>query len=217
MKIPISPVHWRTTWRLIPTHYPEKNLFSRVADPRDIASVSRLEQMTSARQASGKRRAGNVYIEAALSYLNPEGSRFSPPSSYGVYYAAKTLDTAIQEAKFHTERFMKRTQEKPMSLGRRVLIARLHGTLHDVRGLCSKMPNIYSPTHYSASQAFGLQLRKQGSQGIVYDSVRDSKGQCAAVFQAQVLSHCRQERHLIFEWNGQKVSKVFELQEYPAL
>ncbi len=46
-----------------------------------------------------------------------------------------------------------------------------------------------------------------------HDSVRNKGGECAAIFRPPVLSRCRPERHLIFEWNGKEIEKVYELKE----
>ncbi|MFU1478403.1 RES family NAD+ phosphorylase [Roseovarius sp. C7] len=43
-----------------------------------------------------------------------------------------------------------------------------------------------------------LCLRKSGSDGIVYMSVRDEGSECAAVFRARLLSNCCQEHYLCY-------------------
>ncbi len=208
--IPLRRVLWKPCWRIIPSHYPTKNVFERVAAPKDLDAVQRLEQMTGGRPVEGEK---TDYVAAAFAYRNPLGSRFSD-GTYGVYYAARTLATALHESTYHREKFLKYTHEKPMRLGMRVVIARLDGRLHDLRGLRPKMPEVYSPTGYRASQTLGLSLKKQGSHGVAYDSVRDPKGQCAAVFDPRALSHSRQERHLTYEWNGKRIERIYELREY---
>ncbi|UVF22528.1 RES family NAD+ phosphorylase (plasmid) [Microvirga terrae] len=45
-------------------------------------------------------------------------------------------------------------------------------------------------------QAIAIKLRTNGSSGIAYDSVRDAKGECIAIFRPKVLFNCRQERQL---------------------
>jgi hypothetical protein len=101
-----------------------------------------------------------------------------------------------------------------MRLEMRVVIADLNGRLHDIRGMQKKLPQVYSRTNYAASQELADRLVKDSSFGIAYDSVRHKGGQCAAVLRPPILSRCRQERHLIFEWDGKKVDKVYELHEY---
>jgi hypothetical protein len=76
------------------------------------------------------------------------------------------------------------------------------------------MPQVYSRTSYAASQELADRLVKESSFGIAYDSVRHKGGQCVAVLRPPVLSNCERERNLIFEWDGKKIEKVYELHEY---
>lgn len=228
MKIPVRRVHWKHCWRVIPTLYPSQNLLDRVADPKDVPAVEQLDGLTSTRLRlergeinflpPGERVSGpgSKYIMASFSYSLFNKSRFSD-GSYGVYYGANGLPTAVEETKFHREEFMRATAEGPMILPMRVVDVTLGGGLHDVRGLKHKQPVLYSPTSYVQSQAFGRSLWEQGSNGIVYDSVRHSKGECVAVFKPSLLTHCRQERQLIYEWDGRKIIKIYELQEFLKL
>lgn len=100
-----------------------------------------------------------------------------------------------------------------MRLEMRVLAADLDGNLHDIRGMRKKLPKVYSRTSYAASQELADRLVKESSYGIVYDSVRHKGGQCVAALRPPVLSNCQRERHLIFEWDGEKIGKVYELRE----
>ena len=45
---------------------------------------------------------------AAFTHLNPEGSRFSD-GSWGVFYAAHSVATAVEETVYHRERFLAAT------------------------------------------------------------------------------------------------------------
>jgi hypothetical protein len=96
----------------------------------------------------------------------------------------------------------------------RVLEARLDGKLHDLRGLRTTFPEVYSPSDYTASQKLARELRAGGSMGIAYDSVRREGGQCAAVLRPQALSSCRQAEHLIYRWDGTRIAEVFEKRLY---
>lgn len=222
---PVRRVIWKPCWRLIPSRYPEERVFDRVTDPGDRAAIEALEGMTSERMrqergeinlvAPGDRvkGRGSTYIMAAFTYLNSEGSRFSD-GRYGVYYATRAIETAIAETVFHREQFMRRTKETPMRLQMRALMANLDADLHDIRGMTKHFAKVYSRTSYAASQEFGLKLRKAASYGIAWDSVRHAGGECAAIFRPPALTHCRQDRHLIYEWDGKQIARVFELREY---
>jgi hypothetical protein len=159
---------------------------------------------------------GSTYINGALSYTNPEGSRFSD-GSFGVYYTAHDQQTAIAESSHHRELFMKYTKEPPMWLAMRLLTATLTGRLHDIRGMARQLPGVYSPTSYSTSQELGVRLRGDGSFGVAYDSVRHKGGQCAAVLRAPALSRCQVAGNLIYEWDGAKIVRVLAISEQKRL
>ena len=145
---------------------------------------------------------------AAFTHLNPDGSRFSD-GTYGVFYAGNTLETAIAETRYHREQFMRATAEPPMELDMRVYLSDLDKELHDIRGMRDALPAVYAANDYSASQAFG-RLRDQNSWGIAYDSVRHDAGECVGVFRPPALRNCRQERHLCYVWDGNRISTIYQ-------
>ena len=225
MTPPVRRVSWKHCWRVIPTRYPSENLLDRVVDPKDAAAIEKLDALTSTRvrlergelnylpEKELRKDPGSQYVMASFSYSMFNKSRFSD-GAYGVYYAANTLITAVDETRFHREEFMKATAEGPMMLPMRVLDSALNGHLHDIRGSKQKYPGVYSTATYSHSQELGRTLWNQDSQGIVFDSVRHAKGECVAVFKPSLLTHCRQERTLLYEWNGRKIIKIYALHEF---
>lgn len=221
MKIPTSHVTWKPCWRIIPSRFPPIQLFERVADPADLEAVMEIEGLTNPRlrdevgdirlvppedRISGP---GTSAIMAAFTHLNPEGSRFTD-GSFGVFYAGRELETAITETKHHRARFMRATSQGRMELDMRVYVIDLDGMLHDLRGRQAEFPLAYHAESYAASQHLAATLRKEGSHGIAYDSVRHPGGACAAVFRPPVLSNCRQERHLCYVWDGQRFTTIYE-------
>ena len=56
-----------------------------------------------------------------------------------------------------------------------------------------------------ASQDLARRLRDSGSDGIVYPSVRDDTGECAALFYPDLASSVVQARHLDYHWDGTRV------------
>jgi hypothetical protein len=216
--IAVSPVHWRPCFRVIPSRFPPINLFERVADPGDLDAVLYVESLTNDRLRaevgdlslvlredwiSGP---GTGSIMAAFTHLNPGGSRFTD-GTFGAYYAAADLATAVAETTYHRARFMAATREPPMELSMRVLRADLDGALHDLRGTHLPLA-VDHPTDYSASQALARVLRARRSWGIVYDSIRRAGGECVAVFRPPALARCRQAEHLGYVWDGTRISHV---------
>ena len=53
-------------------------------------------------------------------------------------------------------------------------------------------------------------MHQNGSNGIVYESVRHEGGECAAVCRPRLLSNCRQERHLCYVWDRVRIETVYE-------
>jgi hypothetical protein len=92
----------------------------------------------------------------------------------------------------------------------RVYAVDLAANLHDIRGQREALPVLYHPSSYAVSQETAQTLHDAGSDGIVYESVRDPGGECAAVFRPRLLSNCRQERHLCYVWDGSAISTVYE-------
>ncbi len=146
---------------------------------------------------------------SAFTHLNPEGSRFSD-GSYGVYYAADSLETAIAEVSHHRAVFLRRTAEPAIDVDMRVILADLDAVLHDLRALGNVGAGLLDPDSYSASQAFGTGLRTTGSGGVVYPSVRHAEGQCIGAFRARTLHRARQGKHLALHWDGERITHWFE-------
>jgi hypothetical protein len=222
--LPLVRIEWKPCWRIIPSRFPPIQLFERVANADDLEAIFELEALTNPRlrDEAGDIRLvppedrvggpGTSIIMAAFTHLNPDGSRFSD-GTYGVFYTAKDLDTAIAETKHHRAIFMRATAQPHMELDMRVYLADLDGELHDLRGQKAVHPLVYHDDNYAAGQHLARTLRKQGSNGIAYDSVRQRDGECAAVFRPPLLSNCRQERHLCYVWDGQKIASVYEKRE----
>lgn len=221
---PVARITWKPSWRIIPSRFPPISLFERVTEPQDLEAISRLESLTNPRLRNA---VGNIQlvapeygvsgpdasiITAAFTHLNPNGSRFSD-GTYGVFYASKTLNTAITETRHHHERFMRATDQPRMDLDMRVYRVDVDGDLHDLRGQKTAQPLIYDPDNYAAGQQMGRTLHQSGSNGIAYDSVRRVRGECAAVFLSRLLSNVRQERHLCYVWDGLQITAVYEKRE----
>jgi hypothetical protein len=155
---------------------------------------------------------GTTSIMAAFTHLNPHGTRFSD-GTYGVYYAAREIETSIAETRYHTSRFLARTDEEPTEIDTRFYIAELDGDLHDLRGYEETCAAVLNPDDYSASQRLG-RLREATSNGPIYPSVRSAGGECVGVFRPILLADCRQERHLTYCWDGTVISGIYEKRDY---
>lgn len=214
-----SAITWHPAYRIVPSRFPTIDIFERFEDTHDWDALIELEIATNprARDAIGdielvprEERVGgpgSTAIMAAFMHLNPLGTRFSD-GRYGVFYAARDRETAIDETVHHREIFLRRTTARPVDLDMRVYAVDVAGEFHDIRPLDA--PAVYSCDDYIASQELGARLREAGSNGIVYRSVRRSGGECIAVFKARRLSRCRTDRHLSYRWDGSRITVIYE-------
>jgi hypothetical protein len=220
--ISTTPLHWPDSCRLLPSRYPPVLLFDAVADPADLEVVFAIESLGNPRlrelagelslvpQAQRLSGPGSSPIMAAFTHLNPEGSRFSD-GSYGVYYAARELDTAVAEVSHHRALFLARTSEPAIDVDLRCYRVSIAADLHELRG--ARTPELLAlldPQSYAHSRPFAADLRAAGSAGLVYDSVRHAGGQCVALFNPQATRPpARQGEHVTLRWNGERISEWY--------
>ncbi len=215
---PLAATGW-LVHRLVASVYPPVSIFDELVEPHELEELFEIESMTNDRlreevgdlslvpvedRVTGP---GATPIMAAFTHLNPHGARFTTPR-FSAYYAALTIDTAVEETKYHRARFLARTKTPPIDIDMRCYVAMLAGDLHDVTE--DAPPAIYDPDDYTVSQALGARLREEGSNGIIYTSVRHEAHTCVAVFRPRLLTECRQERHLTYRWDGEKITVVYE-------
>ena len=215
-------MRWQPCFRIISSRFPPIHLFERVSDAEDWEALYWLESLTNPRlreevgdidlvpREDRVFGPGTSVIMAAFTHLNPDGSRFAD-STFGAFYAAASLDTAIAETRYHREIFLRATREPPIELDMRTYVSDIMASFHDIRGRRDQMPDIYDPVSYVASQKFARGLKAAGSNGIVFDSVRDTEGQCIAVYRPRLVQNCRQSTHLRYVWNGERISHVYTL------
>lgn len=220
--IAVRQLRWAPCHRIIASRFPTIYLFERVADPADFDALYQLEaltnprvleEMVAARKVAREDRAfgpGATVVMAPFMYLNPAGGRFTD-STYGAFYAAHSLATAIAETRHHREVFLRATKEGPTELTMRCYFADVSARFHDLRRQRLRMAAIYDPDSYLESQALAGKLRLAGSNGIVYESVRDTDGQCVAVYRPRLVRNLRQGVHLRYVWDGARISHVYEL------
>jgi hypothetical protein len=218
----VSEVRWQPCFRVISSRFPPIHLFERVAGAEDWEALYWLESLTNPRlraevgEIELVPREDRVFgpgasvIMAPFTHLNPEGSRFAD-DTFGAFYAAASLDTSIAETRFHREIFLHATLQRPLELDMRTYLCDVAASFHDIRGKRDRMPDIYDPDSYVASQKLARSLKLAGSNGVVFDSVRHSGGQCLAVYRPRLVQNCRQGTHLRYVWDGERISQVYAL------
>lgn len=216
-------VEWPQAWRIIASKYPPIDLFERLTpDPAVWEALTALEMLTNPRvrdevgdislvpRAERVTGPGATYVMASFTHVNPNGSRFSD-GSYGVYYAADALETAVAETVFHFENFARDSHDPPRSEDMRAVVGEVSESFEDVAALPEPQRSaVLDPNAYAAARAYAQALREKGSIGVVYSSVRRPGGECIGAFSPKAVGLPRQERHLNYRWNGMRVDRYFD-------
>ena len=218
---PIKRIRWTHAYRIVPSRFPPIGVYDRITDPADLEAVFAIEALTNPRlreeegalklvskehRISGP---GSTPVMAAFTHLNPEGSRFSD-GSWGVFYAAHSVATAVEETVYHRERFLAATAEPACDIQMRCYRTSIDSKLHDIR---SGWQAAQDPDSYTASIILARELHAADSNGIVYDSARHRGGECLAAFHPDVVAPCTQAQHLVYRWDGHRISQVLEVSE----
>ena len=133
-----------------------------------------------------------------------------PAGTYGVYYAGNKFETALREVAFHMALFYDATSDSAHDEPFRTYKGAIDSTMHDLRkGDWSRFldPDV---ANYAHSQELGRQLRDAGSNGVVYPSVRHTKGQCVGAFWPDVVGIPVQTKHIMLKWDGERISAWFD-------
>ena len=216
----------RRQYRIVPAQFPPIDLFESILDPDELALAFDIESLTNDRLRD---QAGDIRLVAPEDRLSGPGSspvmaafthignpsRFSD-GRYGVYYAGRSLATAIAETRYHRQRFLRLTAEPSCEITLRVYVGRIAKPLHDVRG--EAYAELHSPDDYAPSQRFGAFWHAQASWGLVYRSVRDPGGECIAAMRPPAVSIPHQGPHLRYVWDGrqQRITDVLEVRQWQA-
>jgi len=176
-------------------------------NPRLRDAIGEIRLVPAEERISGP---GASWVMAAFTHLNPKGSRFSD-GTYGVYYAARELQTAIRETAHHFGRFATDSADRVRYENMRVLVGRIDNRFADVASLPAPLrARVLAPDSYADSQPFGAQLRTDGANGVIYHSVRHQGGQCVAAFRPRAVGIPVQSKHLRFHWDGTRVARYFD-------
>jgi hypothetical protein len=215
---PLAALDWEHQYRIVCSEFPPINFFETLVEPELMEELFYIEGLTNDRlrdeagdialidpedRISGP---GSSPVMAAFTHIGAE-SRFSD-GSFGVYYGARSMITAIEETKFHRARFLACTAEDPGEIDMRVYVGEVAKPLHDVRG--ADHAHLHDPDDWRLSQAFGSEMRAARSWGIVYRSVRDPGGECIAALRPPAVTIPRQGPHLSYVWDGNGIVRVYE-------
>lgn len=216
-----SQTGWRQHVRLVASQFPPISLFEDYVDADLLHAAFLIEARTNPRLRD---EAGELTLVAKQDYVLGQGaspvmaafthigkpSRFTD-GTFGVYYAGKTLDTAIAEVKFHRERFLSFTNEPPLQLTLRSYVGKIKKPLLDIRDASYKQyvnPNIKT---YPRCQKFSTKLRATEAWGLIYPSVRHTGSECVAFYRPPAVGLPIQGKHVAMHWDGASISGVYEM------
>lgn len=217
---PFAEIDWPDSYRIIRSIYPPVFLFEDIADPVDWDLIASAETKTNPRvrddigdltlvpvehRVSGP--SASIVMGAFTHCSVDRKSRFSD-GTYGIWYAGDCFEVALAETIYHHEHFMRRTNEPPADSQFRELKAHVVGKLRDLRKRTSE--KYLTPDDYAASQMVAKGFRNGGEDGIVYPSVRWSKGDAVALFWPDCVQlPVIQAQHLLYHWDGVRVARYF--------
>jgi len=125
---------------------------------------------------------------------------------------AKRFETALLETMHHHTSFMARTREAPGWTSEfRELVLDIDAALHDLRGGEPTFQPALDPDSYTEAQQLAAALRTAESDGLVYPSQRNHRGECAALFYPDRANNVVQGRHLDYHWDGTRVDLYRDL------
>lgn len=221
-RLPLARVAQRDTHRLIPSRFPPVGILDTIAAPEDLALVIELEGWTNDRLSTelgviftippeewvtGRPHA--TVVMAAFCHPHPSGGRFND-ASRGAWYAGLSLGTALAESIFHRTQELAEIGVTDARVEMRQYLADFDADFHDVRR-GPEFAALYDPDRYAPGQALARELLAQGSNGVIYRSVRDAGGQCLACFRPPLVLNVRPAAHFEFRWHGGPVPTVREL------
>lgn len=217
----LAPHQRKDFFRIIPSRFPPISLFEAIYDsPDELEIAYQLEALTNPRvlqEAGDLNRVpadervsgpGASIVMAPFTHLSRQ-TRFSD-GTFGVYYAAKSLQTAIEETKYHRARFLAQTDQPDQEIAMRVYSGKLKRRLLDLR------PPLYERlldrADYAPSQAFARELWDVGATGLLYPSVRHPEGICVAVFRPKAVEIPSQRMHLKYVYSraAKAIAQVYE-------
>ena len=210
----LSAVLWDPAYRIIATRYPAVDLWAGL--PRELwHRLDQVEAMTNPRLPAPAAQPGASYIQWPFS--NPRPGRFST-DALGAFYAAQNESTAIAETLHYQALRCREDHLEPHAFDMRVLTAQIQGVFHDLRGRRARpFPGILARESHTVSRRLAETLAGLGSQGVLFDSVRDpAAGACVAAFSPAVILGCQHLRYLSYQWTGSAVEVLFEKRPYPA-
>jgi hypothetical protein len=205
--------------RVIHSRFPPKNLFDNKNAAKNLL-LADLESMTSDRLQRWREfvapddfRSGNGWGAVMASFCYVSQGRFNT-STFGAYYCADSPHTAIAEWGHHSAKLwrdLRLTDEAS------AVIRCYTGTFREPLLDISNDVKAHNPDSYKYSQALAQLHKVEGVNGLVYRSVRNEGGICAALFRPPATSPVKQGAHYSVQWSGNEFVAFAKISQYEKL
>jgi len=197
-----------------------RGILDAIAAPGDLTAIIELESWSNDRinaqigvlhripaeeWVTGK--AMSSVVMAAFCHPRTGGGRFND-SERGAWYAGLDLDTAHAEVIYHRGVELAEIGARDAVLQMRLYLADFNAAFHDIRAETHANRAWHDPVSYEKSQALGHELLLQGSNGVIYRSVRRAGGECICCFRPKLVTRVRASRHFEYRWEGSRTPSI---------
>lgn len=186
-------LNWESIYRIISSNSEPIESLVEPALEKELLFVKNLTKATLPYEIKGTFGSSkeDQLLDEGLNVIRdaftPKGwpSRFSN-GSFGIYYGAKALETAIREKAYHHQKFLSRENLSPKSVEVSVYQSEnISKPLLDIRS--EQFKHLHHLSNYEDSQNFCLKAKHMGAWGIVYNSARHFGGECVAILRPQAV------------------------------
>lgn len=219
---PVATIRQLDTHHLVPSKYSEdgETVLVRIADDdAHLADIFDLDHANNDRLLAENNLLPGIginelvfgvpfyrMINAAFCHAAPTGARFSGPDR-GAWYAGFTAQVSQAEVAFHKSVELAEVDWWQETVTYDDYLADFGGEFHDIRGAAA-FAECLTPDSYVASQTLGERLLEGGAAGVLYPSVRASKGDCIACFRPAMVGNVRKGMTYRFTWDGNPTPKI---------
>ena len=220
---PIRKLSLTDTCRLVPSRYPSRGILDAVAAPADLPLILELEAWSNDRVSTELGILHRIPVEewaasrpmasaimGAFCHPRVTGGRFNGPER-GAWYAANSLDAAHAEVAYHRTAELAEIGVFETRMQMRLYRSDFHAVFHDVRAKTPKNAPYHDPLKYAVSQDLARHLLADGSNGVIYRSVRYPGGECLACFRPALVSNVRIAAHFEYRWPGTRTPQIRRL------
>jgi hypothetical protein len=178
-----------------------QNLFDDLVEDAEAQSAAVLAEMAVRPAGRGVIQRGLAYSEAVLYPFTADsivGSRFADGTTRA-WYGALDEATALAETCYHALQQVIGIEgvNQPVVRHRCVYLVHAAGLFVDVRAKLDAHPELVADD-YTATQAIGHYLVRQGQAGLLYPSARWRDGDCLVAFREDPLGNARVSHYLTY-------------------